>query len=800
MQHALDQVLVFVWRSARVSESPKLTPLLSLCLSLSLPLPFFPFRTASGRLCRRFETSLQTSRWMELSLLQSCTILHSLSKRHIGPSCSSGYATPFLVRSPSHSRTMSSLQEDVDHILQAAGGDRVDSGLVPKAKARAERHKARAGKGMRYCRACNQYKKETEFAMNQAHDNECKRVLDALAGQARRQGPAALEWLAKTKADPKALQEMVASYKKASDEAKQLGVRRVRWNIVTYMEEIQSTTGVEYVEEGEMMWRKQALRFWQSPEGGSMSDEDATLEWARLSSNIESLGLITDQRGPPKEPLRIRVKTSDKVNFKNAHSRKRKILMEEKGLKKCEDEDIDRLTKRTLANHDKIGTGSSDVDLAGLAQGMVTGGAGEAFNNFNMNIQDITKLVQEIVVKEEQEDGDAEDAEVAEPGKKRAKVPWFDRDRSVNAASRAAQKQIDKVKHVFRKVIDALGQAITQVEQLPASEQVHYAGELKIARVRLTTMQKLEGTEDDLRAHLCSFKQGLQPSPKKLASSSDGGLGNAPPCGQYEGLVLLSYLDVQIQAFQEVQTKDDITLIKKKLSDLKGPIADLISCSNAALADINKVKKALNSEGKEKEGKQNKGKAAAAAKAANGQGAASQIFDLAPSCAGAVPTVQYGQDKVTDFSKPCFISLSPDEHKAFINKTKDTLDEFCKNLAENPDVKRAEQPLTEGPAECVLDMCGKIFEAGIVTSCDPGADVDLQQICKLLGVVSYGIKRGGPETFALEKGGLPSLRIPRSGTRSLVLTPYSHVIEYLSKVTSVEVCEIVLKSPHRWIC
>eukprot|EP00959_Pyramimonas_sp_CCMP1952_P336673 7049890-Pyramimonas_sp.AAC.1 len=49
--------------------------------------------------------------------------------------------------------------------------------------------KSAAGKkGQRWCRGCNKWHPETTFAMNQALEASCKKALDAISGQARRQG------------------------------------------------------------------------------------------------------------------------------------------------------------------------------------------------------------------------------------------------------------------------------------------------------------------------------------------------------------------------------------------------------------------------------------------------------------------------------------------------------------------------------------------------------------------------------------------------------------------------------------
>ena len=289
-----------------------------------------------------------------------------------------------------------------------------------------------------------------------------------------------------------------------------------------------------------------------------MTEEEAQSFWLQQSTNAAALGVITDQRGPAKRPLRIRVKTADMVNFVNHHDRKRKIVMEEKGLKKATEADLHRMAKRTMANHDKLGSGSADQSLADIAQGMVTGGGGEAFDNFNMNIQDIKQLLPDIQEAEEAPEEEAPEEEEEEAKK------WFDRDRAVNKVSRGAAKQVNSLKDAHGKILTSLGAAIKYVEGLSASEQVPFAGELRIAQVRHTTLQKLLESSDKLQAHIASFKQAVHqagmpsPSPKKKDGASDvsGGLGLSPPCAQYENLITIAEVEALLQEFSEVTRQD----------------------------------------------------------------------------------------------------------------------------------------------------------------------------------------------------------------------------------------------------
>ena len=74
---------------------------------------------------------------------------------------------------------------------------------------------------------------------------------------------------------------------------------------------------------GVMMWKQQALAYWESLAGGSLSSELAEAKWAELVATIDDH--IHDQKGPTKAPLRFRVRTEDIVDLSSAYL-KRKCL------------------------------------------------------------------------------------------------------------------------------------------------------------------------------------------------------------------------------------------------------------------------------------------------------------------------------------------------------------------------------------------------------------------------------------------------------------------------------------------
>jgi hypothetical protein len=303
--------------------------------------------------------------------------------------------------------------------------------------------------------------------MNQTLEVHCKKALDAIYGQAKRQGQQALEWFKNSRSDDSKLKLMLDAYRKATDAANVIAAGskgKPKWSLVTYMEEIEAASQVAYTDEGEMMWEKQAIQFWMSIAGGAMTEDEAELRWKQFAASPEDFGLLSDQGGPPKKPLRLRVKVADKVDFSNLYARKRKLNMSEQSIKNATSEDIERLSKKAMANHDKVGDLSKDIGLSEIAHGMVAGGAGQAFNGFNMNLQDITSL---LPPGEEEDDEEQEEAGEGDPkadelvgDKEGQKTRWFDKDRFVNAAIKTSSAIVKKTLGSHDKITEALSKAI----------------------------------------------------------------------------------------------------------------------------------------------------------------------------------------------------------------------------------------------------------------------------------------------------------------------------------------------------
>ena len=179
-------------------------------------------------------------------------------------------------------------------------------------------------KGQKLCKACQKWLPVTEFALNQVVCSADKSILDVVAKKAKLQGKA--DWFKNVRADPKQLKSLVTNYKSAMQEAERTGVKRNFWNLATYMEEVKASSEDVGTERGQMMWKDQAIEFWQSTAGGSLQKYEAEGKWNHEAANAKELGTAQDQKGPKQAPLRLWVHTEDIIDKVRRYSRS-KILV-----------------------------------------------------------------------------------------------------------------------------------------------------------------------------------------------------------------------------------------------------------------------------------------------------------------------------------------------------------------------------------------------------------------------------------------------------------------------------------------
>ena len=134
-----------------------------------------------------------------------------------------------------------------------------------------------------------------------------------------------VSWLKEVKRNPKKMKAMMQSYFKAVKEAADAGLKRATRSLAQYIESVESESKTSTIDHGQMMWEGQAKKFWQSVEGGSHTEQQATSLWNDFLVTIDEH--ITDRKGPKTAPLRFRVHTADFVDYSASYLKRKSLAL-----------------------------------------------------------------------------------------------------------------------------------------------------------------------------------------------------------------------------------------------------------------------------------------------------------------------------------------------------------------------------------------------------------------------------------------------------------------------------------------
>ena len=369
----------------------------------------------------------------------------------------------------------------------------------------------------------------------------------------------------------------------------------IQWNIVTYMEAVLAETGLTYSGNSRMMWEKQALSFWQSVDGGCMSEEDAEAKWESLAGRLDDEDVVHDMKGPAKKPLRIAVWVEDMIYDYNKVAKQRKVEFQDKPQKKVDEATIEKYMKRATSGHEEVGGGAAasigQVLPSGnrLSQTLVRGGAGQAFVGDIRNLLPEDSLEDDAKAKDDAAESEAEKESENEPDEQ--PKPWFDKDRSINKAQKALQTQEDKLLQMHQQRTKEFQSWLGYISGLTADDKTQYQGEEKIGKVRLQFMQVISSDDTSLQDLIQQFKCNASPVKPKASGAADAPssaaglarIGNAPPCKQFASLVTLANLALLKDEVVNCESAQDIAEHKKKYNDQKAPIMDLLASAQARL-------------------------------------------------------------------------------------------------------------------------------------------------------------------------------------------------------------------------
>ena len=222
--------------------------------------------------------------------------------------------------------------------------------------------------------------------------------------------------------------------------------------------------------------------------------------------------------------------------------------------KKATAEDVQKMAKGLMMNHDSVG-GHASMSLETAAVRLNS----NDLQGVEAALADVAALREETDDEDEAEDeadektdndddDDNEDEGRRKGGKKPKKGTWFDRDRQVNRAQKAFPGQHDKLLASAKDEVNTAAALRKDVQQLSAKDKKLVEGDLLIlTRRELCLCATLEG-ERELRSVLASYDDSGLPSAASAASDPLKGLGKAPQTRTFRDLKPFSVWKEEIDA------------------------------------------------------------------------------------------------------------------------------------------------------------------------------------------------------------------------------------------------------------
>ena len=677
-----------------------------------------------------------------------------------------------------------------------------------KAGAKAGKNTAKAKtpkKGKFQCRGCRKFFDGEVFGVNNIFCPQDKKALDRLSTLAKNQGAAAVKFVSDARQDPDVVYDLLSEYYKACPPptaGQRMARGQGKWSIVQHMEELEAETGVINDAIGVMMWKGQYIEFCKSASGGFRSEVAAAAEWELMKAKWEKKpdDFVWDKRSPNEsEPLRLRIVEKDVVINRNAMTQRKKLVLQQRAVKRASDEDVQKMKRQCLAGHD-LHTLSADSNLNDIAQRMVksSGASAEAFSGDSFSITDVMAFQ-----KPEQEEMDADSDQ--EPQKKPAEDSastsagstrqtgsskcsdegWFD-TRIAAAAKRSMTKSVELAEVSLKKTVRDLDAVIKQIKSLPDVQAARFVDEKKIAVTRHDMLSLvLHGAHEDLQKSIRSFQGGMGASAKMT-------IGNAPPSRHFASLVPWEYIKVELEKYDAASSKEDLDKIQKQIGIWRRPIHELERAAKDAMADLVKAQDDF----KAHEEHKSKIEAAAAGQAATKRkakrGSSSTVLESGPAHGTEATSVATAGDvknlpSTTDWTMPLLIPARSHEFTSFHKPSGENdkimqrlLDKLCSDMEGQRGAQgaamRGQRSCGEDTAQIAEDAFSEILPHAQWLK---PAEMDHAEVKAACTWAAFAMMPSAEPWSGAEKAHLGAVRYSYKGTRSIVMTPGTSLYEFI---------------------
>ena len=467
----------------------------------------------------------------------------------------------------------------------------------------------------------------------------CKRAIDNLTYCAHVQKQD--EWWKEVRKDEPQLRELVKKYlEQCPDAGNAASKKRGLFNLVRYIENFKASSAVINDDEGVMMHKSRFLAWAQTEENpdGAQSKAQAEQKWSEMEESASTGQWVSSQKGPPKEPLLLRIKVADKVTFRNSFEHaKIQEAQQNREMRKVSTESLEAGRRSLLKDHDRgIGRDGQHQDFGAIAQSMVAsstssaaGGAARtsAFAGHGVFMPNLEGMKDEIAEDQQEElekkeakknqkngakgsaglsgsnpENDSASTKLPEnlenPAGSAAKKPWFDEgaiSRAKRSQEQTQRKLVETLEKQFAAAVNALNVAASALKPDIAER------ELNTLKTRLKFLMAILGydvervhvlteiTPEQYSLHLAKYVDEEQKS--KLEELKASVAGGRSPCIDYESLEPVDIISADLAAgfatlLDKATSKDDVTRFCKTLEARRAPFAKLCKAVGTASKDL----------------------------------------------------------------------------------------------------------------------------------------------------------------------------------------------------------------------
>ena len=484
----------------------------------------------------------------------------------------------------------------------------------PKAKAKAGEKKGAGGKkNKKMCNACGKMQAVEMFSAQAIFCNVgCEAAIKRVRRVCKQQDKIA--WFQQVLKNPVRLQRLLKYY--AENCPRAASVFDPQLDICQYSEYEKACSYSDSFQDGIMMYKGRAMKYWQSVEGGEMTYPKAVDRWAELLQKARNGDIPEDDLGPEHSKQQLWIQTDKHVRLGNRHERGKQITQSEKA-KKMKEEDIAKRKAAILMDHDDINElgGSSlgvkdSINLGSAAAGFATesgfiGGMEVMERQAEEREEEELRRVQEEAEAEEEDDAGLEEGDEEQAGdenKKKVKS-WWNRDVAIAKACEDWESWSSAKLTEMKAQAEKMNKAMKSDCINHPSVRPWKATCQQVLNALNFVLSESDTSSDELKKYIASFDLPDGDDEKLEAGEGTGGkgkgkdgssagrmtIGNAPPCAKFASLASMKEIHHSIELIGMAEDAANLKDMQKELKAHKGVVTDLMNNFSKRLTDLNRA-------------------------------------------------------------------------------------------------------------------------------------------------------------------------------------------------------------------